>query len=101
MKALIENSETKTLNDIYDTPVITNDTITQDGNIANEAIPQLHSNTTLGQYLDFSSKSTHTNSRPDNTKRSNKNTSKAQKPQFTKLGMHTRNKGSPNQNQTK
>ena len=87
---VIENSETKALNDIGDTPVITTDTINQDGNIANEARPQLYSNTTLGQYLDFSSKSTHTNSRSDNTKRSNKNTSNAQKPQFTKLGMHTR-----------
>ena len=66
---VIKNSETKTLNDICDTPVITTDTINQDGNVANEARPQLYSNTTSGQYLDFSSKSTHPNSRSDNTKR--------------------------------
>ena len=57
---VIENSEFKTFNDICDTPFITTDTINQDGNVANEARPQLYSNMTSGQYLDFSSKSTHT-----------------------------------------
>ena len=45
------------------------DTINEDGNVANEARPQLNSNTTSGQYLDFSSNSTQPNARPDNTKR--------------------------------
>ena len=47
---VVENSETKILNSTCDKPVITN----QDGNVANEARPQLNSNTTSGQYLDFS-----------------------------------------------
>ena len=33
----MENSETKTLNDICDTPVITTDTINQGGDVANDA----------------------------------------------------------------
>ena len=37
------------------------DTINQDGNVANEARHQLNSNTTSGQYLDFSSNSTQWN----------------------------------------
>ena len=88
---VVENSNTKTLNDTCNKPVITTDTINWDGNAANEARHQLKSNMTLGQYLDFSSKSTQPNSRSDNTKRSKKSTSRAQKPQFTRLSMHTRN----------
>ena len=92
---VVENNETKTLNDTYDKPVITSDTLNQDGdvandvayrtvslvvensetnilnntcdkpvikiqdgNIANDARPQLNSKTTSGQYIDFSGKST-------------------------------------------
>ena len=62
---VVENSETKMLNNTCDKPVITN----HDGNIANEVKAQLNSNTTSGQYLDFSGKSTQSNSRSDNTKR--------------------------------
>ena len=100
---VIENSEFKTFNDICDKPVITIDTINQDGNVGNEARPQLYSNMTSGWYLDFSSKSTYTNSRSDNIKRSKNNTSKAQKPQFTKLGIHARKqrKSKPKSNKVK
>ena len=66
---VIENSESKTFNDICDKPVITTNTINQDGNVANEARPQLYSNMTTGQYHDFSSKSTHTHSSSNNAKR--------------------------------
>ena len=38
----------------------------------------------------FLAGSTQPNSRSDNTKRSKKNTSRAQKPQFTRLSTHTR-----------
>ena len=44
------------------------DTINQDGNVANEAGPQLNSNITSGQYLDFSSNSTQPIPRLDDTK---------------------------------
>ena len=74
---VVENSDTKTLNDTCDEPVITTDTINHDGDVANEARPQLNSNTTSEQYLDFSSKSTQPNSRSDNAKRSKKGTSRA------------------------
>ena len=83
---IVENSETQILNNTCDKPVITN----EDGNVANEAITQLNSNTTSGQFLDFSGRSTQPNSRSDNTKRSKKNTSRAQKPEFTRLSTHTR-----------
>ena len=65
------------------------DTINQDGNVANEARPQLNSNKTSGQYLDFSTNSTQPNPRRDNTKRSKKkkSTSRVQNPKFTKLSM--------------
>ena len=67
---VVASSDTKTLNDMFNKPVITTDTINQDGNIANEARPRLNSNTTSEQYIDFSSKSTQPNSKSDNTKRS-------------------------------
>ena len=60
----VEKSEMKMLSNTCDKPVITN----HDDNIANEVKAQLNSNTTSGQYLDFSGKSTQPNSRSDNTK---------------------------------
>ena len=60
---VVENSETKMLNNTCDKPVITN----HDGNIANEVKAQLNSNTS-GHYLNFSGKSTQSNSRSLNTK---------------------------------
>ena len=54
---VVQNSETKILNDTYDNPVITSDTLNQDGDvanvIANEVRAQLCSNTISGWYLDF------------------------------------------------
>ena len=78
---VVENNDIKIFNDTCNKPDIKADTINQGTNIVNEARLQLYSNTTSGQYLDFSRKSTHPNSRSDNTKRSEKSTSKAQKPQ--------------------
>ena len=81
---VVENSETKIPNNTYSNPVITN----QDAHIANKARPQLHSKSNSAQYLDFSGKCTQPNSRSDNTKRSKKSTSRAQKPCFTRLSTH-------------
>ena len=83
---VVENSEIQILNNTCDIPFITN----QDGYVANEARPHLNSNTTSGQFLDFSGRSTQPNPRSDNTKGSKKNTSRAQKPQLTRLSIHTR-----------
>ena len=62
----MKTCETQILNTTCDKPVITN----HDGNVANEARPQLNSDTTPGQYLDFSGGSAQPHSRSDNTKRS-------------------------------
>ena len=65
---VVENSETKMLNNTCNKPVITN----HDGNIPNEVKAQLNSNTTSGQHLDFSGKSTQPN-RPNSNLRWNFN----------------------------
>ena len=83
---VVENSETKMLNNTYSNPVITN----QDANIANNARPQLNSKTNSGQYLDFSGKCTQPSSRSNNTRRSKKSASRAQKSWFTRLSTHKR-----------
>ena len=96
---VVENSETKILNNTCDKLVITN----HDGNIGNEVKAKLNSNTTSGQYLDFSGKSTQPNSRSDNTKAQKKSTSRAQKHWFTRLNTHTRKqrKSTPKSKQVK
>ena len=86
VSSVVENSETNILNNTYEKPVVK----IHNGNIANDARPQLNSKTTFGQYLDFSGKSTQLKSKSDNTKRSKKSTSRDQKPWFTRLSMHTR-----------
>ena len=127
--SVVGNTETKTPNDTCDNPIITADTLNQDGDvangvayrtvssvvvseikmlnntcdkpvitnhdviIANEVKAQLNSNTTSGQYLDFSGKSTQPTLRSDNTKISKKNTSRAQKHWLTRLSTHTRKQG--------
>ena len=78
---IVENCETKMLNNTYGNPVSTN----QNANIANDARPQLNSKTPLGQYLDFSGKSTHPKSRSDDNKRSKKSISRDKKPRFPRL----------------
>ena len=96
---VVKNSETEMLTNTCDKPVITY----HDCNIANEVKAQLNSNTTSGQYLDFSGKSTQPISRSDNTKRSKKSTSRAQKHWFTRLNRHTRKqrKSTPKSKQVK
>ena len=61
------------------------DTINHDGNVANEAGPQLNSNINSGWYLDFSSNSTQPNPRPDDIKRPKKKKKGRVLPEFKRL----------------
>ena len=44
VSSVIENSETKTPNDIYDTPIIATDTINQDVDVANRTVSSIEAN---------------------------------------------------------